>query len=464
MMLTWQQLVDATGAQVVGEVLGAAPGEGFGVSTDSRSLRAGEVFVAIRGAIHDGHDHVDEARAKGACAAVVEREVPGLTCLVVDDTVAAYGRIAAAHLALLRATGLIVVGVTGSSGKTTTKDMITAVLGRHMRVCAPTGSMNNDIGLPATVLAAGPDTQVLVLEMGMRGIGHIRRLCEVAPPDVAVVTNVGRAHIGELGTQEAIAQAKSEIVRYSAAGSTAVLNADDHRVRAMSTLAPGTVLLAGEAADAQVRASEVSMAHNGAARFVLTLPDGSRAEVALGVLGRHQVGNACIVAAVAYRLGLTADQIRDGLEQAEVLSRWRMEVHSTSAGITVVNDAYNANPDSVAAALRALAQLPCSGRRVAVLGEMLELGEHSQGEHEQVGALSSDLGIDLVIAVGDAGGWIAAGRGTRPSVRVPDSAAALAHVRGCLASGDVVLVKASRSVGLERVGIVLVDEFGTVSA
>ena len=459
-MLTRTAVCAATGASASGVI----PEDFTGVSTDSRSIAPGDLFVALRGDFHDGRDYASQAVQAGAHAVLVTAAIEGLPCLVVPDTLVAYGQIAAAHLRSLRSTGLQVVGLTGSSGKTTTKDLLSSVLGRRRRVVAAQGSLNNDIGLPATVLRADASTEVLVLEMGMRGLGHIQRLCEVAAPDISVVLNVGHAHIGELGSQAAIAHAKAEIVEYANVGAVAVLNGDDLRTRDMAAMAHGDVVFFGEGEDCSVRATDVVMSEQGAARFVLNLPDGSATAVELAVIGRHQVSNACAVAAVADLLGISADDIASGLMQAQVSSHWRMQLSHTRYGVTVLNDAYNANPDSMAAALRALAQFPCEGKRVAIVGEMLELGQFSQQAHTLVGSMASELGIDHVIAVGHCAEAIMQGRSGADTDVVSNAVQATQLALSLLAPGDVVLVKASRSVGLERVGIDLVQQFGTVSA
>ncbi|NDB18401.1 MAG: UDP-N-acetylmuramoyl-tripeptide--D-alanyl-D-alanine ligase, partial [Actinobacteria bacterium] len=441
-MLTSTLVSQATGGRISGDV----PAQFPAASTDSRSLAAGELFVALRGHVHDGHEFARDAVAAGAGAVLVESEIPGLPCIVVADTLVAYGQIAAAHLDVLRQQGLTVIGLTGSSGKTTTKDLMSSVLSKHLSVVAAEGSLNNDIGLPATVLRADPSTNVLILEMGMRGLGHIQRLCQIAAPDISVVLNVGHAHIGELGSQDAIARAKAEIVQYARNGATAVLNGDDHRVRAMSSLATGGVVLFGETPDCSVRAGDITLDAEGAACFALLIDGCAPVAVRLGVLGRHQVSNACAVAAVAHHLGIGPDAIAADLGKAHISSKWRMELHRTQRAVTVLNDAYNANPDSMAAALQALSQIPCEGKRVAVLGEMLELGDSSSAAHRRIGELATELGIDLVVAVGDCAGQIAEGRDGAPTHIVADVAEAVGLAKSLLKPGDVVLVKASRSV------------------
>lgn len=433
-----------------------------GFSTDSRIIKPGEVFVALRGERFDGHDFIAQAASRGAVAAVVERPSHDLTCVIVSDALLAYAHIAAHHLENLRS-GMKVVGITGSSGKTSTKDLLTHVCSSVRNTVASQGSQNNEIGLPATVLSANAETEVLILEMGMRGIGHIEYLCSIAPPDVSVVLNVGSAHLGELGSRDAIAQAKSEIVSNSRVGAAAVLNADDPRVSAMAALAHGPVAWFGQSDTADFRATNVELNADGTSRFTLHIPDDVPVEVSLQLLGAHQVGNACAVAATAATLGLSSADIVEGLRSARHISRWRMERTVREDGLVVINDAYNANPESMAAAITSLAATAPQGRTVAVLGEMLELGEQSQAEHEAIGRLTREAGIHEVIAVGRAGQWIAAGRGSEGTHVVGTVEDAIELAQQMCHGTDVVLCKASRSIAMERVGAALLAAFGTVS-
>lgn len=432
-----------------------------GFSTDTRTMAPGQVFIALRGERVDGHDFVEQAHARGAAAIVVDHDMPPPGCMVVPDTLRAYAAIAADHLRSLRP-GLTVVAVTGSSGKTSTKDLMASVFGAARRTVAAEGSLNNEVGLPATVLSADGETQVLVLEMGMRGLGHIAYLCRIAPPDISLVLNVGSAHIGELGSREAIAAAKSEIVLGARPGATSVLNADDPLVSAMAARAPGPVLMFGQAAAADVRATDVALSAEGAATFRLHLPQSEPQSVELQVLGRHQVMNALAAAAAAHAVGLSAAQIAAGLVRAQPRSRWRMERRVRADGLVVINDAYNANPESMAVAIEALAAQRGNGRTVAVLGEMRELGSWSEAAHLDLGRLTRESGIDLVIAVGTAGLQIANGRGSAGTVCVDSVDDAVSVVTAECGAEDVVLCKASRSIGLERVGIALLEQFGTV--
>ncbi len=457
---------DVAGA-VGGTLSGDAAAEVTGtVTVDSRTVGPGDLFVALPGERVDGHDYLAAAAAAGAAVALVARPDPALPCVAVDDPVAGLGRLAAAVHGRLTAgagvQGLRTVGITGSSGKTSTKDLLGQVLAAAAPTVSPPGSYNNDIGLPLTVLDADEETRFLVLEMGARGPGHIARLCAVARPQVGVVLNVGSAHLGEFGSADGVAQAKGELVEALADDGTAVLNADDPRVLAMAGRTRAHVVTTGRGADADVRASDVVLDDQARARFTLTA-QGQSHPVALQVVGEHQVANALSAAAAAIALGLSPAQVADALSAAAPRSRWRMEVTRRPDGVTVINDAYNANPESMRAALAALAGLPGS-RRIAVLGAMAELGPGAPAEHDRLGRDAAAAGIDLIVAVGAdavgiADGAVAAGRRAgEESVHVPDRTAARDLLDDVLRPGDVVLVKASRSYGLERLAADLLED------
>ncbi len=432
-----------------------------GVTLDSRTVAPGDLFVAVAGERVDGHGFLDAAAAAGAVAALTTRPGGPLPALVVDDTVVALGRLAALVHSRLATAGLLTIGITGSSGKTSTKDLLGQVLATAGPTVSPPGSYNNDIGLPLTVLSADAGTRYLVLEMGARGIGHIARLCTVARPDVGVVLNVGSAHLGEFGSAEAIAQAKGELVEALPESGTAVLNADDPPVLGMAPRTRARVVTTGRSDGADVRAAGVVLDDAARARFTLAA-GGEEHPVALQVVGGHQVDNALSAAAAALAAGMPPSAVAAALSQAQPRSRWRMEVTRRADGVTVVNDAYNANPESMRAALAALSGLPAT-RRVAVLGGMAELGPDAAAEHERLGRDAVAGGVDLLVAVGpDAVGMVAGataagahhGEGHRTDAAtrvesVPDRAAALDLLSEVLVPGDVVLVKASRSNGLE---------------
>jgi UDP-N-acetylmuramoyl-tripeptide--D-alanyl-D-alanine ligase len=350
-----------------------------------------------------------------------------------------------------------VVAVTGSQGKTSAKDMLGAVLGDHGATVATFGSFNNELGLPITVLRAEAKTRFLVLEMGARGIGHLAALCRIAPPDVSLVLNVGRAHLGEFGSQEAIAQAKGEIVDALMPDGVAVLNLDDPRVIAMAPRSRGVVRTFGRGVGAAVRLEEVEVDDFGRPSFDLQAGQ-ERVRVALRLIGEHQAENAAAVAAVALALGVDLASIGRSLAAITVLSKWRMELHERSDGLVVINDAYNANPDSMRAGLETLAGIGRrTGRRtVAVLGEMRELGEAAAAAHTDVGRLARDLAIDQVFVVGDGARSILAGDDTAEFVGTVHDA--VAAVRNNVDGTEVVLVKASRASRLELVAEALVAE------
>ncbi len=445
-------------AAVTGGRLAAPDATVTGIAIDSRDVVPGALFVALPGEHVDGHDFADDAVARGAVAVLAQRDV-GVAAVVVADVVVALGRLARATCDRLAAP---VVGITGSSGKTTTKDMVADLLAPYGGTVAPQGSHNNEIGLPLTVLSADAGTRWLVLEYSTRGAGQIRALCEVAPPAVGVVLNAGTAHLGEFGSREAIARAKAELVQALPAGGLAVLNAEDPAVSAMAATTFARVVRFGTGGD--YRAEGVRL-DGGRARFRLVTAGGMD-DVALRYAGEHQVRNALAAAAVAEWAGLPVDVIAAGLSAAQPRSRWRMEVHERADGVTVVNDAYNANPDSVRAALKTLAALGrhrAGGRVWAVLGEMAELGDESWALHDEIGRLCVRLDVDRLVVVGPGAKGIHAGAALEGSwedeaVYAEDVDAAVAMVRAGLRPGDVVLVKGSRVAGLERVAEALLAE------
>ncbi|HWG98663.1 MAG TPA: UDP-N-acetylmuramoyl-tripeptide--D-alanyl-D-alanine ligase [Pilimelia sp.] len=439
-------LADVASA-VDGRLVDADPGAAVtgSVEFDSRQVTPGGLFVALPGEKVDGHDFAAAAVAAGA-AAVLGSRATGAPTVLVADPLRALGRLARAVLA--RLPQLTVVGLTGSSGKTTTKDLLAQLLGELGPTVAPAGSFNNELGLPYTALRADPQTRFLVLELGARGLGHLRYLCEVAPPHLGVVLNVGVSHIGEFGSVANIAAAKGELVEALPPDGVAVLNADDPAVRAMAARTRARVVLVGEAPDAAVRAVDVSLDARGRAAYTLVSGAG-RAPVRLAVPGAHQVGNSLAAAAVALELGATPEAVAAGLGRARLVSQRRMDVYDRADGVTVIDDSYNANPASVAAALRALAALGAGRRTVAVLGYLAELGDYERSGHEQVGRLAAELGVDRLVVVGAAAapihdGAVGVGAWEGESVPVTDQAAAIAWLADELRAGDVVLVKGSR--------------------
>ncbi|WP_241839357.1 UDP-N-acetylmuramoyl-tripeptide--D-alanyl-D-alanine ligase, partial [Streptomyces sp. Root1295] len=396
--------------------------------------------------------------------AVLAARPVGVPAIVVDDVVGALGALARAVVERL---GTTVVGLTGSAGKTSTKDLIAQLLQRKGPTVWTPGSLNNEIGLPVTALTATAETEHLVLEMGARGVGHIHYLANLTPPRIGLVLNVGSAHLGEFGSREAIAQAKGELVEVLPEDGCAVLNADDPLVRAMASRTKARVLLFGEAPEADVRGEKVRMTADGRPAFELHTPTGC-SDVTMRLYGEHHVSNALAAAAVAHELGMSVTEIAEALSEAGTLSRWRMEVTERPDGVTVVNDAYNANPESMRAALRALAAMGQArgadgGRTWAVLGQMAELGDASLAEHDAVGRLAVRLNVSKLVAVGGReASWLQLGAYNEgswgeESVHVSDAQAAVDLLRSELRPGDVVLVKASRSVGLEKVALALLE-------
>ncbi|MER6107269.1 UDP-N-acetylmuramoyl-tripeptide--D-alanyl-D-alanine ligase [Streptomyces hirsutus] len=422
------------------------------VVRDSREVVPGSLFVAFAGERVDGHDFAAAVVEAGAAAVLASRPV-GVPAIVVEDVQSALGALAR-HV--VRRLGVTLVALTGSAGKTSTKDLIAQVLRRRAPTVFTPGSLNNEIGLPLTALTATGETRFLVLEMGARGIGHIRYLAGLTPPKIGLVLNVGTAHIGEFGGREQIAQAKGELVEALPEDGTAVLNADDPLVRAMASRTKAKVLLFGESDEADVRAENVRLMDSGQPSFRLHTPSGA-SDVTMRLYGEHHVSNALAAAAVAHELGMSADEIALALSEAGSLSRWRMEVTERPDGVTVVNDAYNANPESMRAALRALAAMGNGRRTWAVLGKMAELGDEALAEHDAVGRLVVRLNVSKLVAVGGReAAWLQLGAYNEgswgeESVHVSDAQAAVDLLRSELRQGDVVLVKASRSVGLESV-------------
>lgn len=442
-------------AEVVGGVAHGDATVSGGAFLDTRTPEPGGLFVAIAGERVDGHDFAAAAGEAGA-AAVLGSRPTDLPTVVVDDVTAALGLLAR-HV-LDRLPDVVVLAMTGSQGKTGTKDYLAHVLAEAGPTVATRGNFNNELGVPLTVLRATPETTYLVVEMGARGVGHVAELCAIAPPHVAAVLNVGTAHIGEFGSREAIAQAKGEIVEALGADGTAVLNADDDLVAPMASRTSAQVMTFG-GAGADVAVGEITGDELGRLSFELR-HRGSGATVHLTQVGAHQWRNAAAAAAMALAAGLDLDTIADALGDAMPASRWRMELHERADGLVVVNDAYNANPESMRAALETLADIGArSGRRtVAVLGEMLELGAGSADAHAGVGAYAAQAGVDVLVTVGPGADAIAAGFEAVGSsgVAIPTAGrdAASDWLRHNVSAADVVLVKASRGAALE----VIADE------
>lgn len=477
------------------------------VQFDSRVIAPGDLFLALPGARVDGHDHAAAAVAAGAVGVLAARPV-GVPAIVVDpiptdsramalefDTdgsgaavLAALGKLARYVTDRLIEDGLTVVGVTGSAGKTSTKDLIAAVLRAEGPTVAPPGSMNNELGHPWTALRADASTRFLVLELSARHEGNIRDLTRIVAPRIGVVLNVGSAHLGEFGSREAIARTKGELVEELPEGGVAILNADDPLVAAMAERTVARVVRVGRGSDADVRAEDVVLDDSARASFTL-VADGRSVPVRLRVHGEHQVPNALSAAAVGLACGIDLEAVAASLSAAEAASVRRMAVSTRADGLTVIDDSYNANPESVAAALKALATMvrsrrdaaaaagspaadpfgdrPSGPRAWAVLGEMRELGDESIREHDRIGRLAVRLDIDRLVVVGTdrplramhqsavmEGSW------GEESILVPDAEAAIELLSSAVAPDDVVLVKASQSIGLWRVGEALLTATG----
>ena len=427
------------------------------VTTDSRDVVAGALFVALSGEHTDGHRFVGQAFADGAVAAMIDGSAsvandaddPDRPVVRVGSTAEALLRLAADERNSMTAT---VVGVTGANGKTSTKDLALAVAQTRFRVHASPGSFNNEIGLPMTLLGAPPDAEVLVVEMGARRLGDVKLLSGVARPEIVVVTNVGVAHMEVFGSWASIVEASAEPIDALGPDGLAILNADDPVVIAYRDRCPGRVVTFGTRPDADVRAHDVALGPDGRASFRL-VSDGAETEVTLGVPGEHMVSNALAAVAVGLELGIPLLEVGPPLAQAGV-SRWRMETFSTVDGIRVLNDAYNANPESTAAAIRTARWMAGEGRLIAVLGEMAELGAISEEEHDRVGELATRIRVDRLLTVGETARTIARAairEGMEPNdvASYDDPSAALDDVRRSAAPGDLVLFKGSRVAGLE---------------
>ncbi|MDR5700772.1 UDP-N-acetylmuramoyl-tripeptide--D-alanyl-D-alanine ligase [Agromyces aerolatus] len=429
------------------------------VTTDSREVEPGGVFVAKRGEFDDGHRFGPAAAEGGAALLVVEHPLEvAVPQVVVTDSVDALGALATEVVRRVRALGrLRVVGVTGSNGKTTTKNLLRTVLEGAGSTVASRKSFNNEVGGPVTMLELTDDTEFLVAEMGASAVGEIARLVRMARPDVGIVLKVGLAHAGEFGGIEQTVRAKSEMVTDLLETGVAVLNADDPRVVPMAGLTRARVVWFGLGESADVRATEL-VTHARGTEFTVTVPGGESARVRFGVLGEHHVMNALAATAAAVELGMPLADIAAALERVTLAERWRMQLMGGRDDITVINDAYNASPDSMAAALKTLVQVQRPGARtIAVLGEMSELGEFSGEEHDRIGLLAVRLGVSQLIVVGqnarrlhitaiNEGSW----DGESAFVETADEAYEL--VRASVGPGDTVLVKSSNSAGLRHLG------------
>ena len=454
--LSLDEVADIVGGTITGDGRGVVvDGD---VVIDGREAGEGSLFVAFVGEHVDGHDHTSQAAANGAVAVLGTRATE-LPTVVVEDPQASLQRLAAHVVARVRREDrLTVLAVTGSQGKTSTKDLLAAVLADDGPTVATFGSFNNELGMPLTALRVEPDTRYLVLEMGAAGRGHLTELTDLVAPDVSIVLNVGTAHLEGFGSRDAIAQAKGELVTGLRPDGVAVLNADDDRVAAMAALAPGRILTFGTGDDADVRLEDLELDRVGRPRFALA-SGGARASVVLHLVGAHQALNAAAAAAAALAVGLPLETVAAALSGVTSLSKWRMELHELPGGVLLLNDAYNANPESMRAALDAIATIgadPAVRRTIAVLGVMRELGDASEASHRDIGAYAAGR-VDQLLVVGQEARPIhaAASEAGRSSVFAEDNAAALAWLRDELRDGDAVLVKASNGARLYEVATAL---------
>ncbi len=464
--LTTERLVEILGGEVL---LGHGELMVSGIATDSRRVEPGNAFVAFPGEHVDGHEYLVAAMERGARTLIVST-APGaiasqfevarerdVTVIRVGDALSAVQALARYHRGRMFCP---VIGVTGSTGKTTTKDFITNVLAQGFRVVATEGNQNNELGVPLTILRAGADTDVLVVEMAMRGEGQIAQLASIARPTAGLVTNVGTSHIELLGSQEAIARAKGELVRAVASEGRVFLNGDDAFSPLLAEGSPAEVVFYGLAEECQVRAVDIDTDESSRPSFVLLTPSGTR-EVRLDIPGRHNVYNALAATAVALYLEIPLDDIVAGLESAQS-GQMRMQSFETAVGVHVINDAYNANPTSMRAAIETLADITGASKRVAVLGDMAELGSLTELAHFRIGEEVARLAIDLLVTVGERAKRIADGARAegmpdemiRPCATTDEATEVLDDI---LEAGDVVLVKGSRVMGLERVVEGIVD-------
>lgn len=461
-------LMHPTPAELFGDDILVGPD----VVLDNRAAREGALFLAIQGERVDGHDFASGAVAAGAAAVMGNRTTDAtVPHLLVSDTVAGLSALARGIVAEARQRGLISVGITGSSGKTSTKDLLAQILESAGPTVAPEGSQNNEIGVPLTACRVDDQTAHLVSEMGARGTGHIAWLTSLVPLDVAVVLNVGQAHVGEFGSLEQTTLAKSELVQGLPGHGWAVLNADDPRVAGMHAHTTAGVAYFGEgelpSGDLHVRALNVAMGAYSQPRFDLVVRHGEdeqQVAVQLKVVGRHQVSNALAAATAAICVGVPLENVARALETAEPRSSWRMELHPRADGVLILNDSYNANPDSMAAALNTAAELAAvqraeypEARVIAILGDMMELGPLAADAHSHIGQLAGDLGVSVLLATGEFAPHLCAaarqaGVDAQESRR-EDMAGALE-----LNAGDVVLVKGSRGMGLETVAATLMED------
>ncbi|MBW2486285.1 MAG: UDP-N-acetylmuramoyl-tripeptide--D-alanyl-D-alanine ligase [Deltaproteobacteria bacterium] len=463
---TLSEVLKATG----GELLSGDPMQGFeNIGIDSRDIRPQDVFVAIAGEVHDGHSFVKDVVAQGVSGLVVDRKKSAdlpiadwqtrqIACVAVADTTRALGDLAAYHRSR---TNVPLTAITGSNGKTTTRQMTAQVLAQKYKTLATIGNYNNQIGVPLTLLRLSAEYEQAVVELGTNSPGEIARLAQICAPDIAVVTNVGPAHLEGLGSLDGVMREKEQLIKHLKAGGKAALNADDRRVYQMARRTDRQVLLFGLSEDAAIRATELDE-KTGGISFRLHLPD-EHLTVSLNVPGQFMVLNALAAAAVGHLLKLSAGEIKAGLESFEPV--WgRMDIFETASGIHIIDDTYNANPESMKAAVTTLRTLRRNSRSLFVAGDMLELGEQSEALHKQVGAWAAAANIDKLLLTGEFASAVAAGAmnakmkpadifsGTRDEI--------ITTLKQSLKSGDWVLIKGSRGARMETIVKALKDWAG----
>ncbi len=425
---------------------------------DSREVIPGSLFAAFKGANSDGHNFAAAAISQGAVACLVSETVSAPSVLV-PDVLAALVQLAKANRNKLICP---VLALTGSSGKTTTKDLLIDLLSSLGPVLAPAGSRNNELGMPTTLIGADKSSAAVILEMGARHRGNIRELCEIARPNIVGITLIGSAHLGEFGSREAIMHTKGEIVELLDRDGVAVLNADQAESRIIATKTNGEVWYAGYAADADIQISNLTLDELSRPSFTLQTPAG-QISTRLNLIGKHQAENAAIAVGMALAAGVSLAEIETGLSNATPRSSLRMATQVVS-GVTLIDDSYNANPESMAAALAALGQMACQGKRIAVLGEMAELGAVATELHQNVGAVTA--AADLLVGIGPWGSEIVTGAASanlpdQRRISVPTAAEAVELLRHEIKSGDLVLFKASRAAGFDAIAAMVREVIAT---
>ena len=436
-----------------GELITGSPGASVKrVNTDSRQAHAGDLFVALSGGNFDGHTFIGEVARKGVAAVLVGKklsELPGCAVVKVEDTRRAYGQISAAYR---KQFSIPVIAVGGSNGKTSTKELIAAVLRQKLNTLWSEASFNNDVGVPATLLRLEKSHQAAVVEVGTNHPGELAPLLKLVQPQFGVITNVGREHLEFFGDLEGVAKEEGALAEALPSSGKLFLNGDNEWSDAIAKRTKGLVVRVGTVAKCDWRVSNVKMDKNGVKFSVESAREEFNGTYRIGLLGRHQVMNSLFAIALGAELGVSRAEIERGLAEC-VPAKMRLQMYD-AGGVRVLDDAYNANADSMLAALLVLQELPCKGRRVAVLGDMAELGEHSEAAHAEIGRRAAELGVEQLIAVGKMAATMAQaarGAGLSRVIELADAEAAVTSIKSFLKAGDTVLLKASRSSRLERI-------------